>query len=84
VLIAKQSRFSYPVEKPINSQLGRYQGVAVGHDSINVDAFYLEHLRLSLNRDIFGLMRFHPWNFRKISTFCLSSVKTANSNPWLF
>ena len=49
-IIIKQSHFVYPVGKPIIPHLRRYQGFAVVHYSITLDALYLGHPRLSLNR----------------------------------
>jgi len=45
----KQSHFVYPVGKPIIPHLRRYQGFAVVHYSVTLDALYLGHPRLSLN-----------------------------------
>jgi len=42
-------RDSGPVGKPIMPHLRRYQGFAVVHYSVTLDALYLGHPRLSLN-----------------------------------
>jgi len=49
-IIIKQSHFFYPAGKPIIPQLRRYQGFAVVHYSVTLDALYPGHPRLSLNR----------------------------------
>jgi hypothetical protein len=51
-IIIKQSHFVYPAGKPIIPHLLRYQGFAVVHYSFTLDALYLGHPRLSLNRGV--------------------------------
>jgi len=60
-------RDSGPVRKPIIPHLRRYQGFAVVHYSITLDALYLGHPRLSLNRGL------------KLPTSSPSRQKTNNS-----
>ena len=49
-IIIKQSHYVYLVGKPIIPHLRRYQGFAVVHYSVTLDALYPGHPRLSLNR----------------------------------
>jgi len=49
-VIPKQSHLVYPAGKPIIPHLRRYRGFAVVYYSVTLDALYLGHPRLSLNR----------------------------------
>jgi len=58
IYIINRSHFVYLPGKPIIPHLRRCQGFAVVHYSVTLDALYLGHPRLSLNRGITCILSF--------------------------
>ena len=90
-------RDSGPVGKPIIPHLGRYQGFAIVHYSVSLDALYLGHPRLSLNwgstvRKTFEMFEYQKEailisflnkivRYKKLAEYIVHSIKYGPSSP---